>query len=204
MKELLVRRHPSLPSTTCVEGRWPGDSRVGGEGGRGMDSGPGGANSQGVRIRRTALRIAGNTAGPLSHATVLWHGGMTSACGRTGRGSDGPLDRHSLPRLRFAYPYAYAQGSLWVLPHHRNHLSFIVVGAARENCEPKAWMWEAGSSVWGRAIVGPGRRFLTPPYRSIHIDFGVTAYYDCYSICAFRSSAISRIISRSALTIRRS
>ena len=36
----------------------------------------------------------------------------TAACGRPRRSSDSPLDCHSLLRLRFAYPHAYAQGSL--------------------------------------------------------------------------------------------
>ena len=37
---------------------------------------------------------------------------LTIACGRTGRGSDSPPDCHSLPRLRFAYPYRGAIGAI--------------------------------------------------------------------------------------------
>ena len=43
---------------------------------------------------------------PLSHGPC---GPVPARCGAPGRGSDGPPDRHSLPRLRFAHPQRESQ-----------------------------------------------------------------------------------------------
>ena len=56
---------------------------------------------------------------PLSHGPS---GSVPARCGAPGRGSDGPPDRHSLPRLRFAHPQRESQvswrkaGALYYVP----------------------------------------------------------------------------------------
>ena len=46
--------------------------------------------------------------------TIPLSASLTTACGRSGRGSDSPPDCHSLPRLRFAYPLH--KGAFGIVP----------------------------------------------------------------------------------------
>ena len=113
------------PSAVCAEGAPQGGLSC--PSGNSPSGGPR-RGSEGVGGEVWAVRVCGANSPecipqirfyclPPQSCCHALHGNMTTACGRSRCGSDSPPDCHSLPQLRFAYPHAYAQGSLWCCIH---------------------------------------------------------------------------------------